>query len=80
MMDPQQRSYFLQYLTSHNIGFGTVYPGAMSKQPGAKNLMGPTITNGTADLISRSIVNLPCFAYMSQEEIDYVIDSVNKFC
>jgi UDP-2-acetamido-2-deoxy-ribo-hexuluronate aminotransferase len=79
MMHPEMRPEFLDYLKAHHIGYGTVYPGAMSRQPGAENFMESTITNGTADYIARSVVNLPCFAYMNDTEINYVVDVVNKF-
>jgi dTDP-4-amino-4,6-dideoxygalactose transaminase len=79
LMTPETRPAFIEYLKANDIGFGTVYPGAMSVQPGAHAHLGGKISHGHAEWISKSIINLPCFAYMKQEEIDYVIDTVNKF-
>lgn len=78
-MEPEIRVKFIDYLKENNIGYGTVYPGAMSVQPGAAAHLGGKISHGHADWISKAVINLPCFAYMTQEEIDYVIEKVNAF-
>ncbi len=79
VMDPAQRPAFIDYLKAHNIGYGTVYPGAMSEQPGAKAHLGGKISHGHADWVSKAVINLPCFAYMTQQEIDYVVNTVNAY-
>ena len=79
LMTPETRPAFIEYLKANNIGYGTVYPGAMSEQPGAKNHIGGKISHGHADWIAKSVINLPCFAYMTQNEIDYVIEKVNQY-
>lgn len=79
LMTPETRPAFIEYLKANNIGYGTVYPGAMSAQPGATAHIGGKISHGHAEWIAKSIINLPCFAYMKQEEIDYVIEKVNAF-
>jgi dTDP-4-amino-4,6-dideoxygalactose transaminase len=78
-MAPEKRAAFIEYLKEHNIGYGTVYPGAMSVQPGAAAHIGGKISHGHAEWIAKSVINLPCFAYMKQTEIDYVIEKVNQF-
>jgi UDP-2-acetamido-2-deoxy-ribo-hexuluronate aminotransferase len=78
-MDPKTRPAFIEYLKTHNIGYGTVYPGAMSEQSGAKEFLGGKISHGHADWIAKSVINLPCFAYITQEEINYVIETVNSY-
>lgn len=79
LMTPESRPAFIDYLKKHDIGYGTVYPGAMSVQPGAQGFLGGKISHGNAEWISQSVINLPCFAYMTAAEVDYVVDSVNKF-
>ncbi|MCM2351111.1 MAG: aminotransferase class I/II-fold pyridoxal phosphate-dependent enzyme [Bacteriovoracaceae bacterium] len=79
LMTPETRPAFIEYLKKNEIGYGTVYPGAMSAQPGAAAHLGGKISHGHAEWIAKSIINLPCFAYMKQEEIDYVIEKVNQF-
>lgn len=79
LMEPSLRVRFIDDLKSHNIGYGTVYPGAMSLQSGAQDYLGGKIDHGHALWISQAVINLPCFAYMNDEEIDYVIEKVNAF-
>lgn len=79
VMDPATRPAFIEYLKKHEIGYGTVYPGAMSEQPGANGHIGGKISHGHADWIAKSVINLPCFAYMKQEEVDFVIKTVNDY-
>lgn len=79
VMDPKTRPAFIDYLKSKDIGNGTVYPGAMSEQPGAKDFLGGKISHGHADWVAKSVINLPCFAYMTKEEVDYVINAVNSY-
>ncbi len=79
LMTPESRPAFIEYLKKHEIGYGTVYPGAMSEQPGAVNHLGGKISHGNADWIAKSVINLPCFAYMTQQEVDYVIETVNNY-
>ncbi len=78
-MTPESRPAFIEYLKSNDIGYGTVYPGAMSEQPGAKGHIGGKISHGHADWIAKSVINLPCFAYMTKAEVDYVIEKVNQY-
>ncbi len=79
VMDPAARPAFIEYLKAHDIGYGTVYPGAMSEQPGAAAHLGGKITHGHADWISKAVINLPCFAYMTKEEVAYVVNTVNAY-
>ncbi len=79
LMTPESRPAFIEYLKKNDIGYGTVYPGAMSEQPGAKGHIGGKISHGNADWIAKSVINLPCFAYMTQAEIDHVISVVNSY-
>jgi dTDP-4-amino-4,6-dideoxygalactose transaminase len=48
-------------------------------QPGATAHLGGKISHGHADWIAKSVINFPCFAYMKQDEIDYVINTVNAY-
>lgn len=79
LMTPDSRPGFIDYLKSKEIGYGTVYPGAMSEQPGAKGHIGGKISHGHADWIAKSVINLPCFAYITQAEVDFVIETVNAY-
>lgn len=76
MIDPNERPGLIQALKSAGIGYGTIYPGAMSMQSGAQGHLVGKIDNGNAHYISQAVLNLPCFAYISKEELAYVCQIV----
>lgn len=75
-IDPDLRPALIESLKKANIGFGTIYPGAMSLQSGAKAHLAGKIDNGNAHYVSQSVLNLPCFAYITKEELEYVCKTV----
>jgi UDP-2-acetamido-2-deoxy-ribo-hexuluronate aminotransferase len=79
VIDKDLRPRFLDYLKANGIGFGTVYPGAMSEQSGAREELFGRLSHGHAQWIASSVVNLPSFAYITDEEISTVIKLVNAF-
>ncbi len=78
MIDPKDRPNLIDTLKKANIGFGTIYPGAMSLQAGAAQYLKGKIDNGNAHYISQAVLNLPCFAYITEEELNYVCQTVKK--
>lgn len=78
MIEPSLRPALIETLKKANIGHGTIYPGAMSLQSGAKDHLAGKIDNGNAHYVSQAVLNLPCFAYITQEELQYVVDTVKK--
>jgi UDP-2-acetamido-2-deoxy-ribo-hexuluronate aminotransferase len=76
MIEPSLRAKLIDSLKAANIGFGTIYPGAMSMQAGAKGHLVDKIDYGNAHYISQAVLNLPCFAYMTEEEAAYVVKTV----
>ena len=78
MIDPKDRPALIESLKKANIGFGTIYPGAMSMQSGATGHLSGKIDNGNAHYISQAVLNLPCFAYITKEELEYVCQTVRK--
>ena len=77
MIEPELRGALIETLKENGIGSGTIYPGAMSLQEGADKYLHGKIDNGNADYISKAVLNLPCFAYITNEELQYVVDVVN---
>ena len=75
--DPDDRPRWLDGLKEAGIGFGTVYPGAMSKQPGCGDHLVGTVGGDVADALCRGVVNLPLFAYITDDEVDRVLDVVS---
>lgn len=78
MVDPAVRPALIENLKKANVGYGTIYPGAMSKQSGAAPYLAGKIDNGNAHYISQAVLNLPCFAYITTDELKYVVDTVKK--
>lgn len=78
MIDPAQRPALIETLKKANIGYGTIYPGAMSLQAGAVGHLAGKIDNGNAHYISQAVLNLPCFAYITKEELEYVCQTVRN--
>lgn len=76
MIDPAERPALIQTLKTAGIGYGTIYPGAMSMQSGAEGHLAGKIDQGNAHYISQAVLNLPCFAYISKEELAYVCQIV----
>lgn len=58
------------------IGFGNIYPGAMSKQAGAEGFNLGHFGGNNSDILCSSVLNLPLFPYMTNDEVDYVIHIV----
>lgn len=74
--DPDRRPELQRTLADHGIGVGTVYPGAMSRQPPAADHLEGKIGGEEADALCRGVLNLPLFAYVNDEEIDRVLEVV----
>jgi dTDP-4-amino-4,6-dideoxygalactose transaminase len=75
LVDPAKRPVFLDALKERGIGFGTVYPGAMSEQPGAAGVLAAAYGGERARWLSRAVVNLPLFAGMREDEIAVVLSA-----
>jgi len=78
MIEPDLRPALIESLKAANVGFGTIYPGAMSMQSGADKYLENKIDHGNAGYISKAVLNLPCFAYINEEELAYVVNTVKK--
>lgn len=71
--DPVIRPALEAALREQGIGFGIVYPGAMSKQPGAAASLAGSVGGTQADKLASSVLNLPLFAYMRDDELEEVL-------
>lgn len=78
LIDPKLRPALIETLKNAKVGYGTIYPGAMSMQSGAQDHLVGKIDFGNAHYISQAVLNLPCFAYITKEELEYVVSVVKK--
>lgn len=75
----KERDKLEEYLNSKGIGTVKHYPIPMHRQLAYKDL---GISEGElpiAEEISRTVLSLPMYYGMTDEEIQYVIDAINKF-
>lgn len=77
LLPPSARPAMQDTLRQRGIGFGTVYPGAMSRQPGAEGWLAGRFGGDNAHWLSESILNLPLFAYMTDSEQDEVFAALS---
>ncbi|MCB1054576.1 MAG: DegT/DnrJ/EryC1/StrS family aminotransferase [Acidobacteria bacterium] len=75
---PEHREAVKTALAEAGIGFGEVYPGSMSTQPGADGHLYGAVGGNQAQWLSRSVLNLPLFAYMSEAEQDEVLTALGR--
>ena len=70
-----------EYLTSHDVGNGTFYPVPLHRQKAfnAGNCKNPNASLPVAEEIASQTVCLPIFPEMTDEQVHYVIDTVNRF-
>jgi dTDP-4-amino-4,6-dideoxygalactose transaminase len=78
MIDAALRPKLIEALKKANVGYGIIYPGAMSLQQGAKEHLAGKIDFENAHHISQSVLNLPCFAHITEEELAYVCKVVKN--
>ncbi len=69
------------YLSEHEVGNGTFYPVPLHQQKAfnKSNCKNPGASLPVAEEISSQSVCLPIFPEMEEEQIQYVIDTVNQF-
>lgn len=63
-------------LKNAGIGFGNIYPGVMSAQEGARGYNRGHYGGRDGEVLCASVLNLPLFPYMTQAELDRVVDVV----
>lgn len=76
LIAPDQRADVEATLHARGIGFGNVYPGAMSAQPAAGPHLAGQLGGEHARTLASSVLNLPLFAGMTDAELDEVITAM----
>ena len=72
-VDPERRPTIQDGLKARGIGTGIVYPGSLSRQPGAEGTLAGRLGGEHADQLCRSVLNLPLFAHITDDEVDEVV-------
>ncbi len=72
-----KRAEFLGYLRKNKIGFGIHYPYPIHLQPAFSQLAAGDLLR--AEKFALEIVSLPIFPDLEKKEIDYIIETINRF-
>ena len=73
LFENSKRTKLEAILKEKGIGFGNIYPGAMSDQPGAKEFLKKRFGANNAQQVSSTVLNFPLFPYI--KEIISIIES-----
>lgn len=76
--DAVEKARLEDTLRNEGIGFGNIYPSALSEQPGAKDHLKAHIGGTVGQTLSGSVVNLPLFPYMTEAELEHVVAVVRQ--
>jgi dTDP-4-amino-4,6-dideoxygalactose transaminase len=76
LFDPERRPALEAGLKAAGIGFGIVYPAPMSTQPGAAGHLAARYGGQNAEWLARSVLNLPLFAHMRDDELGEVLSAL----
>lgn len=74
--DLEQKARLEASLKAQGIGFGNIYPSVMSSQPGAAPYFVGHFGGQAAEQLCASVLNLPLFPYMTEAELQHVVDVV----
>lgn len=75
--DQAQKTALEVQLKAEGIGFGNIYPSVMSSQPGASAYIKRHFGGQVGEQLCASVLNLPLFPYMTDLELQRVVDVVN---
>jgi UDP-2-acetamido-2-deoxy-ribo-hexuluronate aminotransferase len=76
--DPKLKSTLEAGLKAEGIGFRNIYPGVMSRQPGADGVSKGHFGGNEGEILCASVLNLPLFPYMKPDELQRVLDVVRS--
>ncbi|EQA43884.1 DegT/DnrJ/EryC1/StrS aminotransferase family protein [Leptospira broomii serovar Hurstbridge str. 5399] len=80
LFDPSERPKIQDVLKAKGIGFGNIYPGAMSDQEGAKPyIKGRFGKEHRTGRICSSVLNFPLFPYMTDSELEEVFSAIREY-
>lgn len=74
--EPEVKAGLEARLKAEGIGFGNIYPSVMSSQPGTATYLKGHFGGQVGELLCASVLNLPLFPYMTETELQRVVDVV----
>ena len=79
LFENSKRTKLEAILKEKGIGFGNIYPGAMSDQPGAKEFLKKRFGGNNAQQVSSTVLNFPLFPYMTETEYKEILSIIENF-
>ncbi len=76
--DATRKKQIEKTLKDNGIGFANIYPGPMSRQPGAAPYLKAHFGGAAAAELCAQVLNLPLFPYMTQAELDLVLAALRS--
>lgn len=76
--DAARKNRIETVLKEKGIGYGNIYPGPMSVQPGATTYLKASFGGDAAKALCAMVLNLPLFPYMTSQELDEVLDALQQ--
>ena len=70
----KNRDKFISKLNDLGINTGVQWPVSLHQQPAVKS----NIVLPKAEKIQSEIVSIPCYPYLKEDELNYVIENINK--
>jgi len=74
-----QRDALVKHLNEHGVATGLFYPHPLAYQPVYAHLGYQEGDLPNAERVCREVINLPVFPEMTEEQVDYVITTLNQF-
>jgi UDP-2-acetamido-2-deoxy-ribo-hexuluronate aminotransferase len=79
LVDNAQRKARLEAaLRERGVGFANIYPVSISMQPGASAYLGGKFGGEVAAELSAQVLNLPLFPYMTEAELEQVLEALGR--
>ena len=75
----EKRDKLVSYLNKYQIKTAIHYPYSVNRVKAFKNAFPPNVRFAIAEKLSNTILSLPFNAYMTEEEIDYIVDKMIRF-
>ncbi|MCX2743390.1 DegT/DnrJ/EryC1/StrS family aminotransferase [Mangrovivirga sp. M17] len=76
----QKRDEFREYLKSKGVQTQIHYPVALNNQPAFRRYVKKENDLTNSNWLVNNIVSIPIHSELSQEEVNYVIETINTFC
>jgi dTDP-4-amino-4,6-dideoxygalactose transaminase len=75
----KKRDELKDYLKKEGISCGIHYPIPLHLQPAYKNLKKSKGSYPISEMLSKEILSIPVYPELTQEQLEYIVEKINKF-